>query len=491
MTYIINSYSGTPIASIPDKTINTTSTSLRLPGRNYPNYGEPVVENLIWLLENFAGAAPSGPANPRIGQLWYDVANNVLKVYNGSAWVSAAPVQTTPVTPPPTPPGPTPPGPPDPPGPVDPVDGELLFDQAKKQLFVRGSNAWNLVGPIGAADGNDANSPSISGFTSADAISVTDTLSATHKVIRLTVGGQLVAVISNDQSFAPSATITNPLQGFNTILPGVNLNPAISNIRFNGRSTRTDLADNSNFLAGVSAGSYMRRDQTNLPTNDNLYNLGSSGNRYGAVYATNFFGVASSALDANTIAGLSPGIFMRRDQTNTPTVDNSLELGSGGARFSNVFSRRFVAGTATEPTALFTFSGTSSTTGFGNPAANQIGVYIAGTETIRFVNRSVRIGDPTIDAGVGAPAPRQPSLLSLVINQPNTDGAIIRSTVGPTTLLTFWGNSGSESTKAISFLNQNGTEVGYIAITATGIIISGLVGGGGDEGGGGGEFPGE
>lgn len=483
MTYIINSYSGTPIASIPDKTINTTSTSLRLPGRNYPNYGEPVVENLVWLLENFAGAAPSGPTNPRVGQLWYDVANSVLKVYNGSAWVSAAPVQTTPVVPP-APPGPPPPGPPSPPGPADPVDGELLFDQSKKQLFVRGSNAWNLVGPIGAADGNDANSPVIPGFTSADAIYITDTNTAIHKVIRLTVGGQLVGVVSNDQSFTPAAIPTSPLQGFTTILPGINLNPTISNIRFNGRSTSTDVADNSNFLGGVSSGTYMRRDQTNLPTNDNLYNLGSASNRYAAIYANTFFGTATSAQTAATLAGLDPLLFARTDQNNVPTIDNSFSLGSNSARFATVFSRQFTAGVGPTNTPLFNFSGSTST-GFGNPATNMIGVYIAGTETARFVGRSLRLGDPTIDAGVTANPAIQTSFLSMVMNQANTDGITIRSTVSgpifspqPNTMLNLWGDYpiNGATQRGISFrlnvsasaLNLTAYEVGNISYDISG-----------------------
>jgi hypothetical protein len=451
MTYVINSYSGTPIASIPDKTINTTATSLRLPGRNYPNYGEPVVENLVWMLENFAGAPLSGPSNPRIGQLWYDVANSQLKVYDGTTWKSAAPVQTTPAVPPPAPPGPPPPGPPSPPGPVSPVDGELLFDQAKKQLFVWGTSQWNLVGPIGAADGNDANSPSIPGYTNVDALYVTDTLSAIHKVLRLTVGGQLVAVVSNDSTFSPAATPTNPLQGFTNVYPGITLNPSLPNAKFNGESTSTGIAQNSLFLGGIPSGTYMRRDQTNLPINDNLYNLGSSAFKYNTVYATNFSGKATSAINADTLGTppLAPANFMLTNSNNVPTLDNTFELGSSANKWWTIFSNKFCAGAAGEPDGPMKYIFKNDLqTGLGQAAANQVSIYLAGVETARFVNKTLRLGDTTVDSNATADPAFNTSFLSINMNAANTDGINLKSTVvnppnpPANTMINLWGNYG-------------------------------------------------
>jgi len=462
MTYVINSYSGTPIASIPDKTINTTATSLRLPGRNYPNYGEPVVENLVWILENFAGAPVSGPTNPRVGQLWYDVANAQLKVYDGTAWKSAAPVQTTPVVPPPPPPGPPPPGPPSPPGPVNPVDGELLFDQAKKQLFIYGSSQWNLVGPIGAADSNDANSPSIPSYTSVDALLVTDTLSAIHKVLRLTVGGQLVAVVSNDATFTPAAAPTNPLQGFTNVYPGITLNPALPNAKFYGESTSTGLAQNREFLGGIPSGTYMRKDQTNLPINDNLYNLGSASFKYNTIYASNFAGTASNALNADTLGTppVLPATFMRKDVTNIPTIDGAFELGSLNTKYWTVFSHKFCAGSTTESDGLmkYVFKGDLQT-GLGQAATNQVSVFLSNIETARFVNRGLRLGDVTVTANATADPAFNDSFLTINMNQANTDGINIRSTVAgpgnpqPNTMINMWGSYAvvPSTQKAISF----------------------------------------
>ena len=78
MSYTILLTNGTVLTTIPDGTINTTSTSLGLPGRNYAGYGQPIDENFVWLTENFANTAP--PANPLAGQLWYNTNNQTLYV---------------------------------------------------------------------------------------------------------------------------------------------------------------------------------------------------------------------------------------------------------------------------------------------------------------------------------------------------------------------------------------------------------------------------
>lgn len=58
--------------------LNTTNTSLHLPGAGYAPYGEPIVESLVRLLESFASA--TAPVTPTIGQLWYDTGTKLLKV---------------------------------------------------------------------------------------------------------------------------------------------------------------------------------------------------------------------------------------------------------------------------------------------------------------------------------------------------------------------------------------------------------------------------
>lgn len=78
MAYTIVKSDGTVLTTIADGTINTTSTSLGLPGRNFAGYGNSLDTNFVHQLENFANTAP--PANPLRGQLWYDTNNSLLKV---------------------------------------------------------------------------------------------------------------------------------------------------------------------------------------------------------------------------------------------------------------------------------------------------------------------------------------------------------------------------------------------------------------------------
>jgi len=78
MAYTIVKSNGTVLTTIADGTINTTSTSLGLPGRNYAGYGQALDENFVYLVENFAKSTP--PANPLAGQLWFNTNNSTMYI---------------------------------------------------------------------------------------------------------------------------------------------------------------------------------------------------------------------------------------------------------------------------------------------------------------------------------------------------------------------------------------------------------------------------
>jgi len=92
MAYTIVKSDGTVLTTISDGTINTTSTSVGLPGRNYAGYGQTFDTNYVHIIENFADSTP--PANPLRGQLWYDTGDSTVKVCptdgetNALAWLS-------------------------------------------------------------------------------------------------------------------------------------------------------------------------------------------------------------------------------------------------------------------------------------------------------------------------------------------------------------------------------------------------------------------
>jgi len=92
MAYTIVKTDGTVLTTIADGTINTTSTSLGLPGRNFAGYGQTLDTNFVHITENFANATP--PSNPMRGQLWYNTTANTLYVCpadgttNANAWLA-------------------------------------------------------------------------------------------------------------------------------------------------------------------------------------------------------------------------------------------------------------------------------------------------------------------------------------------------------------------------------------------------------------------
>ena len=92
MAYTIVKSDGTVLTTIPDGTIDTTSTSLGLPGRSFSGYGQAQDTNFVHQLENFAAATP--PPNPLRGQLWYNTTTNTMLVCpadgeaNAAAWLA-------------------------------------------------------------------------------------------------------------------------------------------------------------------------------------------------------------------------------------------------------------------------------------------------------------------------------------------------------------------------------------------------------------------
>lgn len=75
MAYNITYSLGTIVVN--DSTLNN-QTSLNLPGRNYSGYGEPINQDLVNLLQNFASANEPSGAIP--GQLWFNTTTKTLTI---------------------------------------------------------------------------------------------------------------------------------------------------------------------------------------------------------------------------------------------------------------------------------------------------------------------------------------------------------------------------------------------------------------------------
>ncbi len=57
-----------------------SSTSLLLYGKGVPNYGQHIQNDILYMLENFAG--PTAPVNATVGQQWFDTTTNSMLVFS-------------------------------------------------------------------------------------------------------------------------------------------------------------------------------------------------------------------------------------------------------------------------------------------------------------------------------------------------------------------------------------------------------------------------
>lgn len=104
MTYNLTNYDGTPLVSVANSVIDSTTTSISLLGKNAVNFGLPMNENFIALMQHFANTSP--PPNPVKGQIWFDTLSVNVKIWDGSRWLIINPpfdgtagTATVPVTP--------------------------------------------------------------------------------------------------------------------------------------------------------------------------------------------------------------------------------------------------------------------------------------------------------------------------------------------------------------------------------------------------------
>jgi hypothetical protein len=220
MAYTINLTNGTILTTVADGTVNSTSSSLTLIGKNYAGYGDFLNENFVHLMENFAGS--NSPTTPLSGQLWWDSAGN-LRVYTGSIWRTISTTTSSSVAP------------------TSSVTGSAWWDTFNQQLNIYNGTNWVLVGP--AFTSSTGQSGTIVG-------TIIDSTATSHVAVNVFVENTLVGVVSKDAEYTPQSVIS----GFATIRPGFNLSTAVSNNKFVGSST------NSDQLGSVAAANYARTD---------------------------------------------------------------------------------------------------------------------------------------------------------------------------------------------------------------------------------------
>ena len=351
MAYLINNYDGSPLVNVQDRTLNINTTSLKLPGRDYRPYGETMVENLIYILQNFAQGVP--PQNPIMGQIWFDTSLKQIRVYDAATlnWIPVGSPQSGNSFP------------------AQGTSGQIFYHNVKRQMFVWDTNAippasnWRLVGPVGAFDNTDPQSPpsplpthSVWEVVQIPVVSDLDPPPPPKTVWRLIIAGSLVAIISQDTFRAGITGFSDPIKA------GINLRDGFNVV---GTASRALVSDNSQTLESLPASRFMRKDANNDPDQTDVRSLGSSVSRYASVHAAQFVGEATSALTASSAI----------TATSASSATNASQLnGQTGSYYTN--ASNLITGTLPDarlPSSVMLKSGSTMTGDLilnGPPAVN-------------------------------------------------------------------------------------------------------------------------
>jgi hypothetical protein len=216
-----------PLGVLQDGTLDS-STGVTLIGRNYPSYGEIQNENFIKLLQNFANSQPPNVSQDALlllpGTLWFDTANNILNVYDGTEFIPASQriVSST--------------------APTATSIGDQWWDSVNQQLRSWNGTIWELIGPAYTAS---------QGKSGAFVESIVDTTGGTHVVVSEYVKNVPISVTSIDSVFTVNTAASTSYTNFTTIQPGTNL---AGNVILHGTAT------NSNTVGGLSPTVFARND---------------------------------------------------------------------------------------------------------------------------------------------------------------------------------------------------------------------------------------
>jgi len=232
MTYKINKTDGTLLVEVIDSAIDTSATDLALIGKNVTGYGEFLNENFVKLLENFAST--SEPNNPITGQIWFDLSENRLKVYDGINFrIGSGPIVSGSA-------------------PLNPIQGDFWIDSDENQLYFYDGTDRVLAGPI------YKDSQGISGF---EVDTITDTDGNSRVIIKLWASQTLMGIWSKYDEFTPASLIPGYA---GTIKTGFNA-ASLDGLKFHARATSADnLVDELGNLKPSS--SFMYTDEDNTTT---------------------------------------------------------------------------------------------------------------------------------------------------------------------------------------------------------------------------------
>jgi hypothetical protein len=349
MPYILKKSNGLTLTTVADGSIDTTTTPLTFVGKNYAGYGQILDQNLVYLLENFANTIQ--PTKPMAGQLWFDTANKLLKVYNGTQFKPLQNFATQATQP------------------LTSNKGDLWFDDSTQKLYVYNGNTYALIGP---------QQSQFSGVA-LDAATVTDQENLSYSVLKFSITdpntgyASVPAIVSSNEIATNSGDALYPY--FNTIRSGITLAGAdpINGVSYPGdvlwgtaanalglysNSLGYHQADDfllaSTYYSDLSTGLYVNSlNGLTVDTSGVIFKFHSNGVSEGKITAIN--GTSISFNLHNTLAGTYTNAVTINQNNIVPNSSWGINLGTTASYFSNAFinSIRTSAMTATTVVAGF------------------------------------------------------------------------------------------------------------------------------------------
>ena len=285
-----------PPITVLDQSLDT-STSLTFVGQGYSGYAPILAADFLHLLENFAN--PTAPVSPVQGQLWYDNANALLKVYDGGQWTPAGAIKKSNTSP------------------ANSNTGDIWVNTATSQLYVYSGSSWILVGPQFSSGTQ----------TGPLAEEIIDTSNTTHFVISFYSNNNRVAIVSQE-SFIPKQS----LAGFANINKGINLytNPSSVDPADGSSAGLWGTASSADALlingANVASSNFLRGDVPSI--SNNLLSIRSND---GIKVGSDLSFQLKTTGQVTVFSSINPNNSVRFDLTNTSNNSNTiLQLTASG-----------------------------------------------------------------------------------------------------------------------------------------------------------------
>ena len=319
MPYNVNRYNGVLQTTVPDQTVDSSSTDLKFVGKNYAGYGELLNENFLHLLENFRGDTLPRKSIP--GQLWYDDLNNKIKFRStDNQWRGLSILDTS--STPPT-------------GLQAKDKGNIWYNDAQGQLSVWNGTDFELIGPERATGFSETK------LTSAV---IRDDSNIAHAIVKLVIDNTVIGVISDDEFVI--GTIES-ITGFTNIKKGITLVNTDANGVTTGDHRFWGTAGDTLRFTGLDINNFVLRSPGGSTYDDAGLTIGTDGDLRIAIDNGNEAVIENSL--GNTLrvriktGNVEDDISIFSNVGMLPGANERYNIGSSSQRYRELYSREIYA----------------------------------------------------------------------------------------------------------------------------------------------------